>query len=115
MGFQISNPVEKDKDPNFRKIPFTCSFGLGWKTSDMVAIGTLLVKTEDHPTGLRSGISYRFDKKMEAHLGLSIDGGCFYAGAGYIIGGMEMNLTLVFHQRLGMTPGLVLIYQPREK
>jgi hypothetical protein len=115
LGFQISNPVGKKEDPNLRKEPFTCSFGLGWKMSDMVSIGTLLEKTEDQPTNLKAGISYRFDKKLETHLGLCMEGNSFYVGAGYLIGGMNMIVTLVIHQRLGMTPGLVLLYQPLEK
>ena len=83
--------------------------------SDMVYIGAILEKTEDQPTVIKSGLSYRFDKKLETHLGLSIDGGGVYAGAGYIIAGMEMNLTLVLHQRLGMTPGMALLYPTLEK
>jgi hypothetical protein len=115
MGVQVTNPVAKNKDPNIWKMPFTCSFGLGWQMSDMVYIGAILEKTEDQPTVLKSGLSYRFDKKLETHLGLSIDGGGVYAGAGYIIAGMEMNLTLVLHQRLGMTPGMALLYPTLEK
>jgi hypothetical protein len=115
MGIQISNPVTKNKDPYLREKPFTCSLGLGWTISDMVSIGTLLEKTEDQSPDLKTGISYRLDKKLETHLGLSIDGGSFYVGAGYVLAGMEMNVTLVFHQRLGMTPGLAVLYQPMKK
>lgn len=115
MGIQVSNPVWKNKNPNVQTKPFTCSFGLGWKMSDMVSICTLLEKTEDQPTDLKTGISYRFDKKLETHLGLSVDGAGFYVGAGYVLAGMEINVTMVVHQRLGMTPGMALLYQPLEK
>ena len=110
-GVHIYNPTRVSLGKNGEeKLPFVYSFGLGYDASDQFFIGTEIEKVEDQPVNINAGLQYSFDEKIFAKIGLSSATSSFYLGAGFLWNGLRIDVAASLHPSLGMTPGMLLVY-----
>lgn len=115
-GIHIYNPTRVTIGKNGEeKLPMIYSFGLGYDASEKFFIGTEIEKVEDEPVGVNAGLQYSFDEKLFARAGVSSAASIFYLGAGFLWNGFRIDVTASVHPSMGITPGLLLVYNlPRK-
>ncbi len=91
-------------------------FGLGYDVSNKVNIATEIVKTENEPISLIGAVHYQFEKKFFAKVGLSTLASNFFVAAGIAVNNQfRLDVSIAHHQQLGLTPGVVLLYNFAKK
>jgi hypothetical protein len=115
-GVHIYNPTRVSFGKNGEeKLPMIYSFGLGYDASEKFFIGTEIEKVEDQPVNLNAGLQYSFDEKLFARAGVSSATSLFYLGAGFLWSGFRIDVTASLHPSLGISPGLLLVYNSPDK
>jgi len=111
VGAHVSNPVRMKlgKDGEER-LPAAYSFGLGFDASDQLFVGAEIQKTEDQPVSVNAGLQYVFAERLMARGGISSATSVYYFGFGVMLKNIRVDATASFHPYLGVTPGLLLIY-----
>jgi hypothetical protein len=112
-GLHIANPAGgkfgKNKD---EKLASVYSAGFGYEASGKFFTGAEIIKEENQPVNVNAGIQYRLLPQLLARGGISTAASVFYFGLGVPVKNFRIDVTATFHQQLGVTPGLLLIYQP---
>lgn len=115
-GIHVYNPTGASIGKNAEeKLPAIYSIGFGYDVSNKFFIGSEIEKLEDQPINVKAGFQYAFDKKFFVRTGISSATSSFYFGLGFLLDGFRIDATATIHQQLGMTPGLLLIYNSPEK
>lgn len=115
LGAHIYNPTATSIGKNDEeKLPAIYSLGFGWDASKKFFIGVEISKEEDQPVNLNGGMQYGFDEKLFARAGFSSASSQFYFGAGVLLKDFRIDVTATFHPQLGITPGLMLIYNSKK-
>lgn len=115
-GFHIYNPTRVALGKNSEeRLPVIYSFGMGYDVSDKFFIGTQIEKTEDQPADVNAGLYYAFEKKLFARAGISSATSSFYFGLGFSINNFRIDATASWHQVLGVSPGIALLYNTPDK
>jgi hypothetical protein len=115
-GVHIYNPTRVSIGKNGEeKLPVIYSFGMGYDASDKFFIGTEIEKVEDQPINVNAGLQYSFDEKLFARAGVSSATSSFYLGAGFLLNGFRIDVTASLHPSLGITPGMLLVYNSPDK
>lgn len=111
VGLHVYNPTAVKIGKNEEeRLPSIYSFGAGWDASDKLFFGAEVQKEEDQPVNVNAGIQYAFDKMIFARAGVSSASSSFYFGAGVQLKDFRIDATASIHPHLGITPGLMLIY-----
>lgn len=114
-GIHFYNPTRASIGKNNEeKLPMVYSFGLGYDVSEKFFIGTEIEKIEDQPVNVNAGFQYAFEKKLFARVGISSATSSFYFGAGFLWNGLRIDVAASLHPSLGMTPGMLLVYNSPE-
>ncbi|HEX8315540.1 MAG TPA: hypothetical protein VF609_11130 [Flavisolibacter sp.] len=114
-GVHLYNPVGmKMGKAGTERLPAIYSVGLGYDASSQLFIGAEVVKTEDQPVSVKAGLQYVFDDKLIARSGISSASSVYYLGFGVKLKNLRLDITSSFHPYLGVTPGLLVIYSPRQ-
>ena len=115
-GVHVYNPtrvsIGKTEE---EKLPMAYSFGLGYDVSDKFFIGTEIEKIEDQPVNVNAGLQYAFDEKLFARTGIASATSSPYLGFGFLLNGFRIDVTASLHPSLGITPGLLLVYNAPAK
>jgi hypothetical protein len=110
-GIHVYNPTRVSIGKNGEeKLPLICSFGLGYDVSEKFFIGTEVQKIENQPVNVNAGFQYSFDEKLFARAGIVSSTSSFYLGLGFLLNDIRIDATASVHPSLGITPGLMLIY-----
>ena len=112
-GIHIYNPTRTSIGKNSgEKLPAIFSAGFGYDASDKLFIGAEIKKTENQPVNVNAGLQYSFDEKFFARTGMSSATSSFYFGLGFLMNGIRIDATASLHPYLGITPGIMLLYNP---
>ena len=116
-GIHIYNPTRVSLGKNGEeKLPIVYSFGMGYDASEKFFIGTEIEKVEDQPVNVNAGLQYAFDQKLFARAGIMSSTSSFYLGLGFLWKKLRFDVAASLHPSLGITPGLLMIYNaPVEK
>jgi hypothetical protein len=110
-GVHVYNPTRVSLGKNSEeKLPFIYSFGIGYDVSEKFFIGSEIEKEEDQPVNVNAGLQYSFAERLFARGGISSASSSFYLGTGFLLNGFRIDVTASVHPSLGVTPGLLLIY-----
>lgn len=114
-GLRVHNPVAKSfgKDGT-EKLPAVYTAGVGYDVSPQVFIGCEAEKAEGQPVGLNAGIYYQVAGKLMTRLGLQTATRVYAFGFGVQLNNFRLDATVALHSYLGATPGLLLLYTPKE-
>ena len=64
---------------------------------------------------MNAGIQYRFLQKIYARAGISTAASSLYFGCGFLWNDLRLDATISWHQQLGLTPGILIIFHPEKK
>jgi hypothetical protein len=115
-GVHVYNPVggKFGKDEQ-EKLSSVYSGGIGCEASDKFFISTEIEKEEDQPVNVNAGMQYKFLPQLLARGGVSTATSSFYLGIGIGWKSIRLDVTTSYHQQLGITPGLMLIFNFNKK
>lgn len=110
-GFHIYNPFGSKFNKNANeKLPAIFKTGLGYEASEKVFISTEIIKEEDQPVNVVAGLQYNLHEKVFLRTGVSTQNNSSFAGIGIMLSRVRLDITTSYHQQLGFTPGLLLLY-----
>lgn len=109
MGVHVYNPVGGKFSKTNEKLTAAYKVGLGYDVSDNFFISTEIVKEEDFPVNVNTGMQYRFMKQFFARAGVASATSTSYAGVGISWNNFRLDVTGSYHPQLGLSPGLLLI------
>jgi len=110
-GVHVNNPVggKFGKDQQ-EKIASVYTFGMGFEPSDKFFLSTDIIKEQDQPVNVNAGIQYKFLPQLLARAGLSTTTSTTWIGIGLFLKSFRIDVTTSIHSQLGITPGLMLVY-----
>jgi len=115
-GMHLYNPVGgkfgKYKDEKF---PSIYSAGLGFEASEKFFLSIVAEKQEGNALNVNAGFQYKIIREVLIRLGISSANPSLFFGIGYCWKKLMLHVTANYHQVLGITPGLILIFNANEK
>lgn len=110
-GIHVYNPVGGKYGKNAdEKLASVYTAGMGYEASDKFFISAEIEKEEGQTVNVNTGMQYRFLPQLLVRAGISSSNANLYAGAGLFLKSFRLDVIASFHQQLGVTPGLLLIY-----
>jgi hypothetical protein len=111
-GLHIFNPTGNKFGPNnSERLSSSYIMGLGFEVPEKLLIAAEIVKQVNKPVGINAGLQYVFDQKFFARLGLLSQTNSFYFGAGLKWRVFRLDVTSNYHNQLGFSPSLMILYQ----
>lgn len=115
-GLHCNNPVggKFGKDQQ-EKLSSVFTLGFGYDASDKFFLSAEIVKEEAQSINVNAGFQYRFIAQLQVRAGISTASTSFWAGLGLSWKSARFDATASYHPQLGLTPGLLLLYQLNSK
>lgn len=115
-GMQVYNPTSARLGKyEEEKLPSIYTFGFGYEASKQFLISAELQKVQAQPVSVNAGMQYGLGQQLYARGGFSSGSSTFYLGLGVFVKGIRLDATASVHPQLGVTPGLMLLYNGKEK
>ncbi len=115
-GIQIVNPIfGNDDSKQVVQWPTIYSVGFGYDVSPGFFIGTVFEKTPGNPVNIICGFQYRPVRQFFLRMGLSSLAPAAWFGIGFLYKHLEIEITTYYHQHLGISPGLMLLFSFNRK
>jgi hypothetical protein len=115
-GVHLYSPVAgrfgKDKQ---EKIPSIYSAGFGFEPSEKFIMSLLFEKQEGELLNVNAGFQYKILQQVFVRFGISSAASSIFFGAGYNWKNISLHATASYHQLLGISPGLVFIFNSKTK
>ncbi len=108
----IAGKLGKDED---EKLASIYSAGIGYEASEKFFISVEIEKEEDKPVNVNAGLQYKFLPQLLARAGVSAATSTMYFGIGLGVKSIRLDATASYHPQLGITPGLLLLYNFNKK
>jgi len=116
IGVHIYNPTRsKLADYDNERVPTVMKLGLDYKFSDKVMVGVETEKDMNYDAVVRAGIEYHITELLYLRGGIATNPTLSSFGFGLMMKNFKMDISASFHQTLGMTPGVSLVYQKSKK
>ena len=115
-GIHINNPVggKFGKDQQ-EKLPSVYTVGLGYDASEKFLISAEIVKEEDQDVNINAGLQYRILPQVHARAGIATATTTAWIGIGLHLKTFRIDICSSYHPQLGMTPGLLLLFNFNQK
>ena len=115
-GVHAYNPVGGKFGKNAEeKLASVYTIGLGYEASDKFFVSAEIEKEENQPVNVNAGMQYRFLTQLMARAGIATNTSNVYAGVGLFLKTFRVDVVASYHPQLGITPGLLLIYNSHKK
>jgi hypothetical protein len=110
-GIHMYNPLGSKLGKNGEeKLASIYSFGIGFEPSQSFFFSLELKKEEDKPPDVIAGLQYKFLQQLLARGGISTATCSIYFGVGFQWKSMRLDATASYHPQLGISPGILLLY-----
>jgi hypothetical protein len=110
-GVHVNNPVGgKFGKEQQEKLTSVYSFGLGYDASSKFFIIAEIEKEEDQPINVNAGFQYKFIPQLLVRAGMSSATSSAWLGVGVTLRSFRFDITSSYHSQLGLTPGLLFIF-----
>jgi hypothetical protein len=115
-GFHVSNPVggKFGKDQN-EKLASVYALGIGFEASKKFFISTAIEKEENQAVNVNAGFQYKLIKQLLVRAGISSATSSVWGGVGLSFNSFRIDVTTGYHPQLGITPGVLLLFNPVQK
>jgi len=115
-GIHINNPVggKFGKDQQ-EKLSSVYTAGIGYEASDKLFVSTEIIKEEDQAININAGLQYKFLSQLLTRIGLSTATSTGWMGVGLSWKSFRIDVTTAYHPQLGITPGLLLLFNFKSK
>jgi hypothetical protein len=110
-GVHVNNPVggKFGKDQQ-EKLASVYTFGFGYDASEKFFVSAEIEKEEDQAVNVNAGIQYKFLSILLMRAGMSTNTSTAWLGAGLTLKSFRVDITTAYHPQLGITPGVLLIF-----
>ena len=105
----IYNPVGGNFSKTDEKLTSTYKAGFGYDASDRFFVSMEMVKEENFPATINSGVQYQFQKRFFVRVGIASGTSSFYSGVGVAWSNVRLDVSFSEHPQLGISPGLLFI------
>jgi hypothetical protein len=110
-GLHAYNPVGGKLGKNGEeKLASVYSFGLGYDASENFFVSFEAEKEEDQPVNVNAGIQYKFIPQLMIRAGIATASSNAYFGIGFFLKSFRLDVTAGYHPQLGITPGLLFLF-----
>ena len=110
-GIKVENPVGgKFGKDHEEKLPSVYAVGLGYDASEKVCMTAEIKKSENQPVNIAAGFQYKPVSQLLIRAGFTSSTSSFWAGAGLSLRSFRLDVMAAYHQQLGVTPGLMLLF-----
>jgi hypothetical protein len=110
-GLHLYNPLGSKLGKNGEeKLASIYSFGIGFEPSKSFFFSMELAKEEDKPPNVIAGLQYKLLPQLLARAGISTTTSLTYFGIGFQWKLMRLDATASYHPQLGISPGIMLLY-----
>ena len=89
--------------------------GLGYDLSASFFTGVEVIKEQGGSTGIHASMQYKPITDFFARAGIVSSSNTWYAGIGYLFKELRLDVTVSMHRQLGISPGILLLYQANKK
>ena len=115
-GIHVNNPVggKFGKDQQ-EKLSSVYTVGIGYEASDKFFVSTEIIKEEDQPVNINAGFQYKFLPQILTRMGISTATSTGWMGIGLSWKLFRVDITAAYHPQLGITPGLLLLFNFKSK
>ncbi|MBN1926397.1 MAG: hypothetical protein JW798_11230 [Prolixibacteraceae bacterium] len=112
IGAHVANPWSLPlKTLTYKEtIPWVFRIGAHTTVSNNVLVSAEIEKTSSLPINIKGGIEWEALPDMFFRMGANSQPATFFAGLGYSYSFITANLAMCFHQRLGYTTGISLLF-----
>jgi len=115
-GLHVYNPLGSTLGKNGEeKLASLYSLGIGFEPSKSFFFSLELAKEEDKPPNVIAGLQYKFLPQLLARGGISTATSSIYFGIGFQWKSMRLDATATYHPQLGISPGMMLLYNLAKK
>ena len=115
-GVHAYNPVGGKFGKNAEeKLASVYTVGLGYEASEKFFVSAEIEKEEDQPVNVNAGLQYKFLPQFMVRCGIATNTSNVYAGVGLFLKTFRLDVVTSYHPQLGVTPGLLLIYNFSKK
>lgn len=113
IGGRISNPVRIEKLEG-EALPTVLNFGVNYRPGKQVQLIAEVEKDILYPVRVRCGLEYQLLDVLELRAGVATEPSLLSFGLGYrILDQWQLDFSAAYHQYLGFTPGIGLVYAPQ--
>jgi hypothetical protein len=110
-GLHVYNPVGGSLGKTGEeKLASVFSMGVGYDGSGKFFLSIEIEKEEDKPVNVNAGLQYKFLPQLLTRLGISTGTSSLYFGVGFGFKSIRIDVMTSYHPQLGITPGLLLIF-----
>jgi hypothetical protein len=115
-GIHVYNPVggKFGKDQQ-EKLAAAYKAGMGYEASDKFFVSAEIQKIENQPVNVLAGMQYKFLPQLMARVGINTETSVAYMGFGLQLKSFRLDVTASRHPQLGISPGLLLLYNFKTK
>ena len=115
LGIHVYNPTRaKLAEYNNERLPTIMKLGLDYRFSEKVLFAVSTEKDVDFDARVNAGIEYHITEIFYLRGGISTNPTQYAFGAGMQLKDFKVDLSSSFHQTLGMTPAISIIYSKRK-
>jgi hypothetical protein len=116
LGVHVYNPTRtKLADYDNERLPTIMKLGLDYRFSDKVMLGVSTEKDVDFDAVVNAGIEYHIIEMLYLRAGISTNPTQYAFGFGIQLKDFKVDLSSSFHQTLGITPAISIIYSRKKK
>lgn len=110
-GVSVYNPLNSSLGKNTgQKIASVYKTGIGYEMSASFLAQMEVIKEKDKDVNIHAALQYKPIARLFARVGIFTGTSSGYFGAGYLYRQLRMDISVSFHQQLGISPGLLLLY-----
>jgi hypothetical protein len=110
-GFHVANPVGgKFGKEQQEKLSSIYSFGMGYDASEKFFIQAEIEKEETQPINVNAGLQYKLISQLLVRAGISSATSTSWIGVGLGFKSFRIDVTSSYQPQLGLTPGLLFIF-----
>ena len=115
-GFHVNNPVGGTFGKNAdEKLPSVYTMGFGYDASKQFFVSAEIIKQEDQEVNVNAALQYKFIPRLLARIGISSATSSAWFGLGLILHSFRLDIAASYHPQLGITPGLLLVFDLKSK
>ena len=115
LGVHVYNPTRsKLTADNNERIPTIMKLGLDYRFSEKVLFAVSTEKDVDFDARVNAGIEYHITEMFYLRGGISTNPTQYAFGFGMQLTHFKIDLSSSFHQTLGITPGISIIYTKKK-
>ncbi len=111
LGINVYNPTgSKWSKVLGEKIPAAFTFGGGYEVSEDVYLGAEIVKEENLPASVNTGLYYQLNGAFFARAGVSTATASYFASVGFKWESLRVEIAAAYQTPLGISPGILLLF-----